>query len=318
VAAKSQKPKRRHHHVWQHYLKAWTENDSIWCRQDDRIFSTGTPSIAVEKDFYKLESFTRDDLKVIETLFAQGHPGAKRNHAQLVGQLMAPFRLADQLKNSPHWAKIEQSINDYASSVLENYHATIEASFIPLLQSALNGDLSFYHDERIMPFLNYLTTQYMRTKGIKERTIALCEADKSADLSRVWNVLIHMFAANIGAGLYLERRRRKLILLNNRTNVPFITGDQPAVNLKSNRPHPPESLSIYYPLSPRHALLLADVDEEPLVPADGLSPAQASMLNEKLYAASYSQVFAESQISLQSLSGSAPPSESARPTPSKA
>jgi hypothetical protein len=189
----------------------------------------------------------------------------------------------------------------YATNVLEDYHASIEASFIPSLESALGGDISFYKDERCIPFLNYLCTQYMRTKGIKDRTIELCNADGSADLSRLWNVLIHMFATNIGADLFRDRRRRKLILVHNRTDVPYITGDQPAINLKGARPHPPENLSIYYPISPQLALLLADVDEEPLFGIEGLTAAQASMLNEKLFEASYKQVFAQSEGSLRAL-----------------
>jgi hypothetical protein len=215
--------------------------------------------------------------------------------------LMAPFQIAEQVKHPQHRAEIDQFLDDYASNALEDYHASIEASFIPSLESALNGDISFYNDERCIPFLNYLCTQYMRTKGIKERSIELCNADKSADLSRVWNVLIHMFATNIGADLFRDRRRRKLILVHNRTDVPFITGDQPAINLKGTRPHPPESLSIYYPISPQHALLLADVDEEPLFAADGLTAAQASMLNGKLFEACYKQVFAQSEETLKAL-----------------
>jgi len=297
-----QKPKRRHHHVWQRYLGSWTTNRTIWCLQGGRIFSTGTLNIAVEKDFYKLHKLTREDIALIKMLFETGHPLAKRNHAQLLNMLMVPFQIAEQVTHSERRAEIDQYLDEYASNVLEDYHASIEASFIPSLESALTGDISFYNnDERCIPFLNYLCTQYMRTKGIKERAIERCNADKSADLSRVWNVLIHMFATNIGASLFRERRQRKLILVHNRTDVPFITADQPAINLKGTRPHPPESLSIYYPISPRHALLLADVDEEPLFAADGLTAAQASMLNTKLFEASYKQVFAQSEGSLMAL-----------------
>jgi Protein of unknown function (DUF4238) len=112
-----------------------------------------------------------------------------------------------------------------------------------------------------------------------------------------------MFATNIGGDLFEGRKRRKLILVHNRTDVPFVTGDQPAINLKGRRPHPPKSLSIYYPISPQLALLLADVDEEPLVATEGLTGAQASMLNEKMLRASYKQVFGQSEISLTSLGG---------------
>jgi hypothetical protein len=179
-----------------------------------------------------------------------------------------------------------------------HHHVT---SFIPSLESALNGDISFYNDERCIPFLNYLCTQYVWTKGIKECTTELCNADKRADLSRVWNVMIHMFATNIGADLFRDRRRRKLVLVHNCTDVPFITGDQPAINLKASRPHRPESLSIYYPISPQLALLLGDVDEEPLFAAQGLTAAQTSTLNGRLFEACYKQVFAQSEESLKAL-----------------
>jgi hypothetical protein len=192
-------------------------------------------------------------------------------------------------------------VDDYASNVLEEYHASIEALFIPSLESALNEDISFYNDERCIPFLYGLCTQHMRTRGNKEHSIERCNADKSADLRRVWNVMIHMSAANIGASLFLERRRRKLVFVRNRTDVPFITGDQPTINLKANRRHPPESLSLYYPVSPQLALLLGDVEEEPQFPTEGLTAAQASTLNRKLFEACYKQVFAQSEASLKAL-----------------
>ncbi len=159
----------------------------------------------------------------------------------------------------------------------------------------------YYNDEQCIHFLHYLCTQYWRTKGIKDRVIELCNADKSADLSRMWNILIHMFAANTGASLFLERRQRKLVVVRNQTDVPFITGDQPAINLKGTGPRPPEDLSIYYPISPQLALLLADVDEEPPVPSEGITAAQAAALNGKLFEASYKQVFAQSEGALKAL-----------------
>jgi hypothetical protein len=297
-----QNPKRRHHHVWQHFLKSWTTNSAIWCLQNDRTFATGTPAVAVEKDFYKLQKLTPEDITFIKTLFDSGHPLSKRNHADLLNKLMLPFQIAEQVKDPLRRAKMDLYLDDYASNVLEDYHAGVEALFIPSLDSALNADLGFYtEDERCIPFLYYLCTQYMRTKGIKERAIELCNTDKSADLSRVWNVLIPMFASNIGASLFLERRQRKLILVNNRTDVPFITGDQPAINLKGTRPHLPDKLSIYYPISPKLALLLADVDEEPPFPVEGLTATEASTLNGMVFEASYKQVFAQSEKSLNAL-----------------
>jgi hypothetical protein len=292
-----QKPKRRHHHVWQYYLKPWTVGGTLYCLQEGRIFRTGTRAVAVEKDFYKLYRLTAEDIALVKRLFGQGHPSSVRAHANLLNSLMMPFQIAEQLKNGPHREQIDASLDDYASNVLEDHHASIEVSFLPALDSALKGDISFYaDDERCIPFLNYLCTQYMRTKGIKERVLA-----SSPFLERLWNIIIHMSATNVGASLYSERKRRALIIVNNRTDVPFITGDQPAINLKGTRPDPPDRLSIFYPIAPHAALLMADVGDEPPFPAEGLTRNEAKTLNQMLIQASYKQVFGRTEECLRAL-----------------
>jgi Protein of unknown function (DUF4238) len=272
--------KQRHHHVWQKYLKPWTTDGAIWCLQNGRIFPTGTTTVAVERNFYYLHRLTVDDLALLRALVDSGHPLSKRNYIQLLSRFM----------------------NEHPTEALEEYHTRIEASFIPNLESALSGDISFYSDDQRCPgFLNFLSTQYMRTKGAKERAIAGCSPDRRAGISRLWNVAVLKLAMDVGASLYSERNSRKLVLIHNRTEVPFITGDQPAINLKGTRPRPPEKLSIYYPISPRLALLLAEVDETPLFADEGLTPAQASFLNMTIFEACYQQVFGKSEESLRSL-----------------
>jgi hypothetical protein len=73
-------------------------------------------------------------------------------------------------------------------------------------------------------------------------------------------------------------------------------------NLKANGVGAPEkNLAIYYPISPQLALVLGDADEASEFPAEGLTPAQASMLNQKVFKASYKQVFAQTEESLRAV-----------------
>ena len=292
-----QNPKRRHHTVWQQYLKAWTVDGVIWCLQNGRIFCAGTPAIAVEKDFYKLQQLTPEDIDLIKLFFGQGHPLAVRNHANFLNMVMAPFQLTHQVPKDKR-PGIDRLLDQYASNVLEDYYSGIEASFIPLLERALGGDISFYDDdEDCIPFLNYLCTQYMRTKRAKQ-AVELCKADGSADISRVWNVIVPMAVTNIGADLFRDRKRRKLVVIQNLTSSPFITGDQPAINLKAAHARPPEHLSIYYPISPKVALILGEVDEEPPYRTEGLTAEQVATLNRMIVEASHQQVFANSEGAL--------------------
>ena len=123
----------------------------------------------------------------------------------------------------------------------------------------------------------------------------------NASIFRLWNILTHLLAMNVGASLFHERRQRSLVLIHNSTEVPFITGDQPVINLKSTWPHPPQCLAIYYPISPKLALVLGDVGEDMPFPAEGVTATQALKLNRLLFAASHKQVFAQSASSLEAL-----------------
>jgi hypothetical protein len=97
-----QKPKRRHHHVWQKYLRPWTDRGTLYCLQDGRIFSTGTRTVAVERDFYKLRRLTAEDVALVKMLFGRGHPSSVKVHAHLLNSLMMPFQIAEKLKDTAH------------------------------------------------------------------------------------------------------------------------------------------------------------------------------------------------------------------------
>jgi hypothetical protein len=109
----------------------------------------------------------------------------------------------------------------------------------------------------------------------------------------------HMFATNIGMVVYLERSKRELVLVENTTDRAFITGDQPIINLLGDRENPHEMLSWYYPISPRLALLLTEADKGPAFTTASLTSRLVNDLNVRMVAASHSQVFAQSRVSLE-------------------
>ena len=136
--------------------------------------------------------------------------------------------------------------------------------FIPLLTRIKSGDTGFYFDDKeCVDFIYFVCTQYMRTKAIRIRAIERLKQNCRMDITHIWNLMSYLFAVNIGFGLYNERRRRKLVLIENRTEIPFITGDQPVTNLLGNGVTPPELLVLYYPISPTIALVLGEVNRDP-------------------------------------------------------
>jgi hypothetical protein len=60
--------KRRHHYVWRNYLRAWTDNEQIWCLRDQKIFLSNLMNIGQECDFYRLKDLTNQEIDFIKLL----------------------------------------------------------------------------------------------------------------------------------------------------------------------------------------------------------------------------------------------------------
>jgi len=293
--------KRRQHHVWQQYLRAWATDGAVFCLQNDRIESRGTSVVAVEKDFYKLADLADGDLAVIRFLAIDGANAiAKPVHENFLRLLMRPGLMLNALKaKGADPALIDELLDITRTNILEEYQTLIENNFGPLLDIALSGDLSFYdRDDDCMSFALYIATQYMRTKGIKTKVVELVLRKNNLDLSRTWDILAHIFATNIASTIYVARKRQALVLLRNETSVPFITGDQPVINLHAATPAAADKLVLYYPLSPHLALVLCELDEPPPLPEGPLSEATVADLNRRIVKAAHRQVFGDTEAAL--------------------
>lgn len=258
-----------------------------------KIWPTGTSVIAVETDFYELPELDELDLFFLEEFIKKNDPASHAANRQLVQLLQDPYQTAAFA--SKEWKVKLPQVDDFLQrntyEVLENFHMEIENSFIPHLDAALKGDLSFYPNDAFT-FIRFICVQYMRTKKIK---------DGMKDFpfyGRLWNILALMLSTNVGATLYLERHHRKLYLVNAGTEE-FITGDQPVINLKSQKPALPDKLSLYYPISPKLALILGEVDEAPRQAM--LTKEEVDDLNMAIFDSSHSIVFAKSKDVLEML-----------------
>lgn len=96
-------------------------------------------------------------------------------------------------------------------------------------------------------------------------------------------------------GLYVRRKALKISLLEASHSTEFITGDQCVVNTRATPGHPPESLELYFPVSPRYAVL---------VDVDNASPGQCRIqvdestvaaYNRLIETSSHEQIFASRQ-----------------------
>ena len=294
--------KRRQHHVWRHYLKSWATDDRAWVLHDGQIRHVNPANLAVERYFYKLSKLSAADIDLIRLLISAPVPDLIKNaEADFLNALFLPILFVDRNRDKlSNLDKIEEHLDSHMTNVVEDFHAKAEGAFGDILKRIKNKVLSFYEDPQLcIQFLHFIGLQYMRTKGIREKSIEVVQEKNNADLSRIWVPLSAIFAQRIAFSLFLDRRRKALTLIENRTRIPFITGDQPLINLDGTYPTPPNTLTIYYPITPELALLLPENDVPPPFTTESLTAADVAELNRRMATAAHRQVFALSENDLR-------------------
>jgi hypothetical protein len=256
----SEQAKIYHHHTPRRYLRPWADADEriAWYGYDKVVRSGLKKDVGGENDFYKLKELTIPDIDCLK-LFIDGLPEIGRDvHRQFLEMYTLPTRLKRHLEEKGiQNLEVMKQLDVVISNLNENYHAAIENGFWPYLEAIKNGDLSFYEDpKKASEFLYGLHVQYLRTKAVKERA---CQKESVLfdDMERVWDVLSHILAVEAGGSFFVNRNKFRILVLDNHTEVPFITSDQPIINMLSpgGSWEVPEKMELYYPLSPTQAML---------------------------------------------------------------
>lgn len=286
--------KSRQHHVWQQYLRAWETDGRIFCLQDGRVFDTGTPVLGMGKDFYKVRALTDEDLELVKLLafHERQHPKLREINERYLRYVLTPALLTHRCPGVVGNAELQELLDVYNTNVVDQHHTFFESSFVSLLAQSLREDISWFESgENRIAFFTFIAAQNLRTRRVKNETIARLRNRMGLDFSRIWDILAVVFAFNAGFSMYADTRR-SLTLVRNRAPVSFLTGDQPVINLAGGGETEPEFLAFYYPMSPRLALYLGEPGRPPDVPAFIDTADRVMDLNLRIARASQSQVYA--------------------------
>lgn len=259
--------------------------------------------MAVESYFYKLSELTDGDVLFIEQVISQSPIQARSVLTGFLDMFTVWHRIqallaAQQHKND----ELERLIETQIAKCEEEYHSKVESDILPMMKELRDGNIAVLDDDELcMQFCYYLAVQLFRTKGVKTRIIARLEGNSLYSAERCWNILSHICAANVGFGLFAARESNGIKLIKNETDNPFITGDQPLVNLLGTRLDgtSPKYLAIYYPISPEYALFIDDAGNPQRLEASTLSTEMVTYLNGKMVAVSHAQVFANTKEALE-------------------
>jgi hypothetical protein len=138
----------------------------------------------------------------------------------------------------------------------------IEADGITYLKLLLVGNSTFFNDDKHRAkFCYFIMIQFVRTKRMSEKITSALRmhlAEKSIKVDNVWAVEKYIDAGHMALSLFSDKQYN-VHLLNNATEEPFITGDQPIFNIKAIGlgDKIPTEVEFYYPISPLVAVVVS-------------------------------------------------------------
>jgi hypothetical protein len=296
--------KRRQHYVWRHYLKPWTFGEQIWCLRENRTFTNGLMGIGNSSYFYKINELTEKDIDLIQKLWVNDAPPILKelykNWIILFSAIHTVKRISE--KNGAY-EKMKEGLDLAIINFEEDMHAHIEGGAIPYIEKLINNDVGFLKDENgYFEFIYFLCVQYFRTKKRKETFLELQEEFKSFDLVKIWNVCSHIMATALAFGMIREKEDFTCVMLKNNSTTEFITGDQPVINTfakldeKEKLEH--EELELYYPITPKSALIISRKPEYKGIEEVEVDEVFATQLNDMIFLNSYDQIYSNNELSL--------------------
>ncbi|MBB6144337.1 hypothetical protein HNQ77_002289 [Silvibacterium bohemicum] len=302
--------KKLHHFVPRFYLDAWAVDDKVCCLQSGRVFQPNVRNVGAENHFYRLRELQPSDVAFIhETVINDSPERLKSMHLQLLQQFMTPHAAkAHYQKESSSHSGILAAIDKDIAEANENFHAKIEQSFQPYLESLRGGDLRFLsNDNDGVAFYRGLAVQYTRTNH-RRRIEMLMPIEERSRFERTANIISHMLALNLGYSLFNAHPRMSILLIENETDVPFLTSDQPMINIaaKFNDHEAPVAFEGYYPVSPWRALLILEAGSEFYPRNASVTAMEAHLWNLRIASRAYRQVFSCSREQLETVRADLP------------
>lgn len=245
--------KKQQHYVWKNYFKPWTSNGQISCLRNQKVFQTSINNIAQEHFFYKSDSLNVEEYNLVKGIINYMHPTAHDSQFELLSIYLQTSSYDEYLKKCG----------------LEDFHGIVEVNFMHVLENIYARDISFFKNERDKnDFSFFIGCQYSRTSKMRNNLINSFDrfndfpSKEKISPEKISKPLQMIFGNTIGNWVY---SKSKLCLLLNNSSANFITGDQPVINIKSDPLDlitPPQKIELYFPITPKLALLMTDDNKE--------------------------------------------------------
>lgn len=221
------------------------------------------------------------------------------------------------------YQKIDLLIKEQIANTEEDFYSDYESDGIRYINDIISGDTDFYYAECAQDneavagdkrqdyierdeFISFICIQYFRTIGMRnilknniagmiDMTRGHDEYKFDRDHIRPESILPHMvWIMQAACSAALSRRNAKLQVIRNDTSLPFVTGDQPVINIKAEAiDKEPEEFVLYYPLSPHVAIMVngSDKRKERIIE----KKSEVDELNHKMLEHAYEYIVSNNQ-----------------------
>ncbi|MCS4240170.1 hypothetical protein M2306_001773 [Myroides gitamensis] len=299
----SNKITKRQHYVWRNYLRAWSENDSIFAfvRQKNTIIRTDLMNVAQKRYFNKFDKFGKVEKDFLDHIASKIQGPIK----PMIDNLIFDINLFNDFKEIQEKSTkdIPEVLNELEKNGFEKFHTSIENYGSKLIACRELRDLYFFDDD-ISKYdaLMYLCFQYFRTKKHKDSQIENFKNTK-LDIEKIHNVLVIIIAAQLTQNISFDPKIQYCLLEIITDEISFITSDQPVINLLADELDENgnvKDLMLYYPISPKHAIRLEfNNSEDNKYQYYEMTVSAVEELNSKMVAKSHEFLISDSREQLK-------------------
>jgi hypothetical protein len=292
------------YYVWKHYLEAWAAPKFFCYRLSERkLFGSQPKVVANERDFYRTQRLSDADLRYLESLIERAPlESTRESNRGFVRMFQTTFALRDLIDRTDlppdQREKVASELSEIERTMGEKYHSGLEDDGIGYPDELKSGSSSFYeNDEDCAKFVYFLANQYFRTPRV--RKAAHIAAPLGHDPDRTGPIEAHIYASNVGMGLFASRKARRIVLLESDGSVPFVTGDQPVFNLLD--PTKTDHIALYYPVSPLRSMILTSTTDPSSERERLVGKMAVETYNHLIWSKCHDQVYANDRAYLEGL-----------------
>lgn len=287
-------------------LRNWSNSEYIntYFIDSKKTIKTNLINVALEKSLYKLEKLSDLEKQQIEFLL---NDHCEKAVIPAAKELLKCFYLYTDFSQKTFYDlnKSDEFLNFIKHNTIEEILTGFESYGKNLISIQISTDLHFLQDKKKLSItLLFLSTQYTRTKNIKDKLNNSLRKYELIYNEKFWIFMSFMYALNLTYFL-TEKFKSKIIVYNNISDLNFITSDQPAFN--SNQENKDDNghvsgFDLFYAINPKVAIKFICNNDSESFEIQNINKDEVIEINKLIFEFSYKNIFFLDENDIRNLS----------------